>query len=152
MCSKPDSIHILSACHLTCVLCHQWSCAGISMWHGPRNVPGLLPSILCCTTAGPTVLVTPAIWLHVTLSSRVQGLPHHRGAPLSTSDTCSGWYRTQLWMVWWSLLNIYLWRVFQYRWPAFTTLVTKFSELFLSVVSSNSKCIYLKFFMRFQDY
>ena len=53
-------------------------------------MPRVLPSILRGTAAGPAVLVTPRAWLHTTLSSRLQGLPYHRSAPLPTVDSFSG--------------------------------------------------------------
>ena len=92
VCSTPDDVTSLVHCAVTSRLCSccQQSCAGLPMWHGPRNLPRVLPSVLRGTAAGQTVLVTPRAWLHTTLSSGLQGLPYRRSAPLPTVDSFSG--------------------------------------------------------------
>jgi hypothetical protein len=94
VCSMPDVITSLMHCAVTSHLCSccQQSCARLPVWHGSRNLPRVLPSILVLrgTAAGQTVLVTPGAWLHTTLSSGLQGHPYRRSAPRPTVDSFSG--------------------------------------------------------------
>jgi hypothetical protein len=92
LCSRPDDITHLVQCAVTSLLCSccQRSCARLPMWYGSCNMPRVFSSVLCGTTTGQTILVTPRAWLHATLSSRLQGLPYHRSAPLPTVNNFSG--------------------------------------------------------------